>query len=121
LKTGIYFSLIDWSHPDYPASGKIPPGTKSLMTRYAGTVSGNFFMARSTRSQSGIIPTCTGSTAIGNTLHLKWQSDLIRKRILADNPNAIINSVFAKDMETTPLPNNTCLCNAQPLRSGSFA
>jgi alpha-L-fucosidase len=63
LRVGLYFSHLDWSHPDYP----FLPGRRSDMRRipHAGNGSWPFSAVRSRRSSTRSGPTCSGLTVIG--------------------------------------------------------
>jgi alpha-L-fucosidase len=95
LRVGLYFSLIDWSHPDYPAFLRDS-------SRYA--------IAEDPPRWAKFLAFCNGQ--IDELLGLyrpdllwfdgdwehsagEWQAADIRARILASNPDAIINGRLA--------------------------
>jgi len=90
LKVGIYYSLIDWSYPDYP-------GFTRETTRYVDDQKrwGNF-----TKYNLGQIKELSEKFNPdlfwfdGDWEHTadEWKSKEIREQILESNPNAIINS-----------------------------
>lgn len=92
LKAGAYFSLIDWSHPDYP-------GFLNDSSRYKA--------ANDTERWQRFLPFCHGQINEvmdkfnpdlvwfdGDWEHsaAEWNAPLIRKNILDKNPNTIINA-----------------------------
>jgi alpha-L-fucosidase len=95
LKVGLYYSLLDWSHPDYP-------GFLSDSSRYA--------IADDPQRWAAFLSFCNGQ--IGELLGLynpdllwfdgdwehsaeEWQAARIRAMILKADPNAIINGRLA--------------------------
>jgi alpha-L-fucosidase len=95
IRTGAYFSLIDWSHPDYP-------GFRKDSTRY--TVADdparwqrfrNFLQAQLREVGDLVNPDLWWFDGDWEHSAAEWESVRIRRDILARNPRAIINGRLA--------------------------
>jgi alpha-L-fucosidase len=91
LKVGLYYSLIDWSYPDYPGFLK----DSSRYNAAKDTVRWNKFL-KFCHAQIGEITKQFNPDLIwfdGDWEHTaaEWHADYIRKMILDNNKNGIIN------------------------------
>lgn len=91
IKVGLYYSLIDWSHPDYP-------GFLKDSSRYDSAIDpvrwGKFL--KFCHGQIGEITSRFNPDLIwfdGDWEHSagEWRADYIRSMILKNNPNSVIN------------------------------
>ena len=90
IKTGIYFSLLDWSNPDYPNFTKTEKRYTEDSTRWSRFLKFNF-------GQIGELirnfnPDLFWFDGDWEQSAEKWKAPEIRKMILSNNPSAIINS-----------------------------
>ncbi len=90
LKTGLYFSLLDWSHPDYPNFTREEKRYEDDTTRWNRFVKFNFCQLDEIITQFN--PDLYWFDGDWEQNAEKWEAPLIRETILAHNPNAIINS-----------------------------
>ncbi len=91
LKCGAYFSLIDWTHPDYP-------GFLSDSTRYNITDDyerwnrfRTFFQGQISEVNTNFKPDIMWFDGDWEHSAERWESEKIRQQILASNPTTIIN------------------------------
>lgn len=91
VKRGAYFSLIDWSYPDYPGflkdsnrydAAKEPERWKRFQ---------KFFQAQIDEVNSAYEPALWWFDGDWEHSAEEWQSEKVRKEILDANPSAIIN------------------------------
>ena len=91
IKTGAYYSLIDWSHPDYP--GFIKDSTRYQVkndydrwNRFR-----NFFQGQIKEISNQFNPDLWWFDGDWEHSAEEWESEKVRNMILTNNPNAIIN------------------------------
>ncbi len=89
LKLGLYYSLLDWSHPDYPNFTKDSSRYKTDSLRWNGFVKFNFAQIKEI---SRFKPDLYWFDGDWEQSAEKWRAKEIREMILSDNPRAIINS-----------------------------
>ncbi len=90
LKAGLYFSLLDWSHPDYPNFTKKELRYEEDSLRWKNFVDFNFCQIEEIMHQYN--PDLWWFDGDWEQSAEKWQAPLIRESILNHNPQAIINS-----------------------------
>jgi alpha-L-fucosidase len=95
IKAGAYFSLIDWSHPDYPGFRKDSTRYKiaddpARWQRYL-----TFMHAQLEEAGRLVNPDLWWFDGDWEHDAAEWESIKIRKNILARNPRAIINQRLA--------------------------
>lgn len=92
LKTGLYFSLIDWTHPDYP--GFLKDSSRYKVTD--DTLRWSRYMQFCNRQIDELLATYNPDLwwFDGDWEHSaeEWDAPGIRHRILTHNPSAIINA-----------------------------
>jgi len=93
LKTGIYFSLLDWSHPDYPNLTRTQKRYTSDSARWNRFVDFNFCQLNELVKQYN--PDLFWFDGDWEQNADAWKAKEIRKMILQHNPDAIINSRLA--------------------------
>ncbi len=93
LKTGLYFSLLDWSHPDYPNLTRKEKRYEDDSLRWDKFVEFNFCQLN--ELLDSYKPDLWWFDGDWEQSAEKWQAPLIRETILAKNPDAIINSTAA--------------------------
>lgn len=91
IKRGAYFSLIDWSYPDYP-------GFLRDSNRYDATIDTdrwkrfqNFFQSQIDEVNAAYKPALWWFDGDWEHSAEEWQSEKVRNEILKSNPAAIIN------------------------------
>jgi alpha-L-fucosidase len=91
IKVGIYYSLIDWSHPDYP-------GFRGDSSRYRvkdDTLRWNrfrhFYQGQLDELTKTYNPDLYWFDGDWEHSAEEWQSSLVRQKLLTNNPKAIIN------------------------------
>jgi alpha-L-fucosidase len=91
IKAGAYFSLIDWSHPDYPAFLKDSSryAVKSNPLRWEKFK--KFYQAQLNEISSQFKPDLYWFDGDWEQNAEEWESVKVRNMLLAKNPNAIIN------------------------------
>jgi alpha-L-fucosidase len=91
IKAGAYFSLIDWSHPDYPAFMKDSSryAVKSNPLRWEKFKS--FYQGQLNEIASTFNPDLYWFDGDWEHSAEEWESIKVRNMLLAKNPNAIIN------------------------------
>ena len=90
LKTGLYFSLLDWSHPDYPNFTRKEKRYEDDSLRWNNFVEFNFCQLEEIITKYN--PDLYWFDGDWEQSAERWQAPLIRENILSHNPNAIINS-----------------------------
>jgi alpha-L-fucosidase len=90
IKTGLYYSLLDWSHPDYPGFTKTEKKYTSDSLKWKSfTV---FNHRQIDELGKNFKPDLYWFDGDWEQSAEKWKAKEIREMILANNPNAIINS-----------------------------
>lgn len=90
IKTGLYYSLLDWSHPDYPNFTKNEKRYDSDSERWDRF--NRFNHAQIKELVNNFNPDLWWFDGDWEQSAEKWKAEEIRKTILDKNPNAIINS-----------------------------
>jgi alpha-L-fucosidase len=90
LKAGLYFSLLDWSHPDYPNLTREEKRYEDDSLRWQSFVEFNFCQLDEIIMKYN--PDLYWFDGDWEQSAEAWQAPLIRETILSHNPNAIINS-----------------------------
>ena len=91
IKRGAYFSLIDWSHPDYPAF------TKDSNRYKVGDAAGrwkryqSFFQSQIAELNKAYRPDLWWFDGDWEHSALEWQASQVRQQILQQHPGSIIN------------------------------
>jgi len=92
IRRGAYFSLIDWSYPDYPGflkdsnrydAGKDPERWKRFQ---------RFFQSQIEEVNTAYHPALWWFDGDWEHSAEEWQSEKVRREILSSNPSAIINA-----------------------------
>jgi len=91
IKAGLYFSLIDWTHPDYPGflrdSARYKPAEHpEKWTRYLSFMNGQL-----DELQQQLNPDLWWFDGDWEHSADEWKAKEIRERLLAKNPEAILN------------------------------
>ncbi len=91
IKAGAYFSLIDWSHPDYPAFMKdsIRYSLKEQPTRWQKFR--DFYQSQLNEVADQFKPDLFWFDGDWEHTAEEWESEKVRANLLAKNPGAIIN------------------------------
>ena len=90
LKAGLYYSLLDWSHPDYPNFTKKEKRYEDDSLRWANFSAFNFCQINEILNLYN--PDLWWFDGDWEQSAEKWQAPLIRETILEYNPKAILNS-----------------------------
>lgn len=90
LKTGLYYSLLDWSHPDYPNFTKNEKRYSEDQTRWEKFTAFNHFQIK--EISKNFNPDLWWFDGDWEQSAEKWKAKEIREMILEANPGAIINS-----------------------------
>ena len=90
LKAGLYFSLLDWSHPDYPNRTRKQKRYENDSVRWENFVEFNFCQINEILDRYN--PDLWWFDGDWEQSAEMWQAPLIRETILKHNPNTIINS-----------------------------
>lgn len=90
IKTGLYYSLLDWSHPDYPNFTKNEKRYDSDSARWERFT--RFNHAQIKELAANFNPDLWWFDGDWEQSAEKWKAPEIRKIILERNPKAIINS-----------------------------
>jgi alpha-L-fucosidase len=95
LKTGAYFSILDWSHQDYPgflkdSSRYLIKNDPARWNRYLA-----FYQAQLKELSTQFNPDLFWFDGDWEHSADEWQAKKVREMILAHNPNAIINGRLA--------------------------
>jgi len=95
LKVGLYYSLIDWSHPDYPTFTRTQNRyeTKADPQRWARFV--EFYHGQLDELSQRYKPDLYWFDGDWEHSAEEWQSDQVRRMLLASNPDTILNSRLA--------------------------
>lgn len=90
LKAGLYFSLLDWSHPDYPNFTRKEKRYEDDSLRWNNFMEFNFCQLNEILDRYN--PDLWWFDGDWEQSAEKWDAPLIRETILLKNPDAIINS-----------------------------
>lgn len=91
IKTGAYFSLIDWSHPDYPGFLKDSSRYKIVDQPAKWNRFRSFFQNQISELSNQFNPDLFWFDGDWEHSAEEWESVKVRENILRKNPNAIIN------------------------------
>lgn len=91
VKRGAYFSLIDWSHPDYPAFLKDSDRYKIADDPQRWKRFQNFFQSQIAEINTNYKPALWWFDGDWEHSAEEWQSEKVRNEILKTNPSAIMN------------------------------
>jgi alpha-L-fucosidase len=91
IKCGAYYSLIDWSHPDYPGFLKDSSRYKVASDYPRWNRFRNFFQGQISEISTQFKPDLWWFDGDWEHSAEEWESQKVRNIILAGNPNAIIN------------------------------
>lgn len=95
IKAGAYFSLIDWSHPDYTAFTKDSSRYKLTNDPERWDRFRHFFQNQLQEISNTFNPDLFWFDGDWEHSAADWQSEKVRANILQKNPNAIINGRLA--------------------------
>lgn len=90
IKAGLYYSLLDWSHPDYPKLTRKEIRYENDSLRWNNFVEFNFCQINEILESYD--PDLWWFDGDWEQSAEKWQAPLIRSSILSHNPDAIMNS-----------------------------
>jgi alpha-L-fucosidase len=93
LKVGLYYSLLDWSHPDYPNFTKTQKRYLEDSLRWARFM--DFNMEQISELSSKFNPDLVWFDGDWEQSAEKWHAPEIREMLLKNNPGVIINSRLA--------------------------
>jgi alpha-L-fucosidase len=91
IKAGAYFSLIDWSHPDYPGFLKDSSRYKIENDPAKWQRFRQFFQNQINEISTKFNPDLFWFDGDWEHSAAEWESEKVRANILQKNPNAIIN------------------------------
>jgi alpha-L-fucosidase len=91
IKAGAYFSLIDWSHPDYPGFLKDSTRYKIENDPAKWQRFRQFFQNQINEVSTKFNPDLFWFDGDWEHSAVEWESEKVRANILQKNPNAIIN------------------------------
>lgn len=91
IKLGAYFSLIDWSHPDYPGFLKDSNRYKIADDLQRWQRFRNFFQSQIREVNTAFKPALWWFDGDWEHNSEEWESEKVRNEILQQNPSAIIN------------------------------
>lgn len=91
IKCGAYYSLIDWSHQDYPGFLKDSSRYKIAVDSNRWNRFRDFFQGQIQELSSNFNPDLFWFDGDWEHSAKDWQAEKVRKNILAKNANAIIN------------------------------
>lgn len=91
IKAGAYFSLIDWSHPDYPGFMKDSSRYKISDDPARWTRFRNFYQSQLNEVATQFNPDLYWFDGDWEHSAEEWESVKVRNMLLEKNPNAIIN------------------------------
>lgn len=89
LKVGLYYSLLDWSHPDYPNFTRNKKRYKENTEKWNRFQKYNFGQLKELTKYNADLYWFDGDWEQSAE---KWKAKEIRRLLLASNPNTIINS-----------------------------
>jgi alpha-L-fucosidase len=92
IKCGTYFSLIDWTHPDYPGFLKDSSRYKTAEHPEKWARFQTFFQGQIDEIMTQFNPDLMWFDGDWEHSAEEWQAPKVRKMILDKNPNTIINS-----------------------------
>lgn len=90
LKKGIYFSVLDWSHPDYDRNTRETFRYKNDLQRFKKFTDFNFSQLEELSTQFN--PDLYWFDGDWEHSPEEWRSAELKQKLLAHNPNLIINS-----------------------------
>jgi alpha-L-fucosidase len=91
IKAGAYFSLIDWSHPDYPAFMKDSMRYKVKDQPAKWQKFRDFYQSQLNEVADQFKPDLFWFDGDWEHTAEEWESEKVRKSLLSKNPGAIIN------------------------------
>ncbi|NUN99617.1 MAG: alpha-L-fucosidase [Saprospiraceae bacterium] len=91
VKCGAYFSLIDWTHPDYPGFLKDRSKYKIADDYARWNAFRSFFQGQIMEISAKFQPDLWWFDGDWEHSAEQWEAEKIRNLILADNPDAILN------------------------------
>jgi len=91
IKCGAYFSLLDWSHPDYPGFLKDSNKYKLADDYERWNRFRSFFQSQIKEIGNNLHPDLFWFDGDWEHSAEQWESEKVRQMILANNPKAIIN------------------------------
>ena len=91
IKAGAYFSLIDWSHPDYPGFLKDSTRYKIVNNPAKWQRFRQFFQNQINEVSTKFNPDLFWFDGDWEHSAAEWESEKVRANILQKSPNAIIN------------------------------
>jgi alpha-L-fucosidase len=91
IKAGAYFSLIDWSHPDYPAFMKDSIRYKVKDQPAKWQKFRDFYQSQLNEVADQFKPDLFWFDGDWEHTAEEWESEKVRKSLLSKNPGAIIN------------------------------
>ena len=91
IKAGAYFSLIDWSHPDYPAFMKDSMRYKVKDQPAKWQKFQDFYQSQLNEVADQFKPDLFWFDGDWEHTAEEWESEKVRKSLLSKNPGAIIN------------------------------
>lgn len=91
IKTGAYYSLIDWSHPEYPGFLKDSSRYKIIDQPAKWNRFRSFFQNQISELSNQFNPDLFWFDGDWEHSAEEWESVKVRENILRKNPNAIIN------------------------------
>ncbi len=90
LKVGLYYSLIDWSHPEYPAFTRTFKRYTNDTVRWAKFV--DFYFAQMRELSSRFNPDLYWFDGDWEHSSQEWRAPELKSMLLKYNPNLIVNS-----------------------------
>lgn len=90
IKVGLYYSLIDWSHPDYPGFLKNMPKYSNDSIRWKKFL--NFYQGQLDELSKKYRPDLYWFDGDWEHSAEEWQAKSLRERLFGYNPDLIINS-----------------------------
>jgi alpha-L-fucosidase len=92
LKLGLYFSLIDWSHPDYPAFTKTKTRYEIKNDTLRWQKFRNFYQQQLKEISTQFNPDLYWFDGDWEHTADEWQAQKVRQMLLKNNPNTVINN-----------------------------
>ena len=97
LKVGLYYSLIDWSHPDYDVVFSRPNTRKNYPQKYQDQLTpwqrfSKFNEAQMKELSTNFSPDLWWFDGDWEKTSEQWQAESLKKSLLAWNPNVVVNS-----------------------------